>query len=91
MRPNKEEYEIEAGIQDKMTEEQKETFVNDLYQKAVSNPRFMKMKWFNWNSNYDLRELFHSKIGIRRGAEPTVLKSKAKIWGSPVDVGFENG
>jgi hypothetical protein len=39
----------------------------------------MKMGWFNWNNNYELRDLFNKYIGVSR--YNPILRLKAKVWG----------
>ena len=39
----------------------------------------MKMKWFNWNNNKTLIDMFKSKIGIM-GENPNI-RGRAKMWG----------
>jgi hypothetical protein len=62
-----------------MNKEEREKFIEDMYNKAIKSPRFMKMRWFNWNNNYELRELFNKCIGVKR--DNPIIRSKAKVWG----------
>jgi hypothetical protein len=62
-----------------MSDHEREKFCDDLIDKVKNNPNPLRMKWFIWNCNYELRELFYQRIGFRR--DIAIIRMKGKIWG----------